>query len=60
MLNDCFDKARKEKLPKSHLQKHHAIVERYIANIIELKWNDGKIEVIENEDPSKKSGKKRK
>jgi hypothetical protein len=43
----CLDKIQNKKMSTTQWAKYKKIISQYIAGIVDLKWNDGSLEIIE-------------
>jgi len=59
VLRWCFDAVADNKMSKARWEKFSKLIAQYIAGIIELKWNNGALEVIEIPQDDKKRRKRR-
>ena len=59
VLKWCLDSVAEKKMTKAKWEKFSKILAQYIAGTVDLKWNDGSLEVIETQQNDKKRRKRR-
>jgi len=47
VLKWCMDAASKNEMSREKWNKFHRLLSQYIAGIVDIKWKDGSLEVIE-------------
>lgn len=62
VLNWCMDMASKKEMTRARWNKFNKIIGQYIAGVVDLKWKDGALEIIEipHDDKKRTSRKTRK
>ena len=59
VLRWCLDAVADKKMSKAKWEKFSKLLAQYIAGTVDLKWNDGSLEVIEIQQNDKKRRKRR-
>ena len=60
VLRWCLDAASKKKMSQAKWGKFNKILAQYIAGVVDIKWKDGSLEVIEiQNDDEKRNGRNR-
>ena len=54
VLNWCIDLASKNEMSRTKWNKFERLLSQYIAGIVDLKWKDGSLEIIEIPSDDKK------
>jgi len=54
VLKWCMDAASKNEMSREKWNKFHRLLSQYIAGIVDIKWKDGSLEVIEIPNNDKK------
>ena len=59
VLRWCFDAVADKRMSKAKWEKFSKLLAQYIAGTVDLKWNDGSLEVIETHPDDTKKRKRR-